>query len=68
MWRPIKKKISIENAYPAAIPQCVEAASAAFSNKERPTRATVGTIVSGVTYLNKTPTIPEKFNFNLLKK
>ena len=41
------------------MPQCCEAASAAFSNSDNPTNETVGAIVRGVTYFNKYPMIPE---------
>lgn len=44
--------------YPAAIPQCLDAASAAFSKRDIPTRETVGTIVNGVINFNKYPMIP----------
>lgn len=46
--------------YPAAIPQCFDAASAAFSNNDNPTNDTVGTIVNGVTNFRRYPITPEK--------
>jgi hypothetical protein len=56
------------SAYPAAMPQCWDAASAAFSNKDSPTKETVGTIVNGVTNFKKYPTIPaHRYNFNILR-
>lgn len=45
--------------YAPEIPQCLDAASAAFSNRESPTSDTVGTIVSGVTNRNSIPITPE---------
>lgn len=44
--------------YSIEIPHCWDAASAAFSNNDRPTRATVGTMVSGVTNRRIMPIIP----------
>lgn len=44
--------------YTIDIAQFCEAAEAAFSNSDRPTKETVGAIVKGVTYFNITPTIP----------
>lgn len=44
--------------YPAAMPQCLDAASAAFSKSDNPTSETVGTIVRGVINFSKYPTIP----------
>lgn len=40
------------------MPQCCDAASAAFSKRDIPTSDTVGTIVSGVINFNKYPMIP----------
>lgn len=41
------------------MPQCLDADSPAFSNSDKPTSDTVGTMVSGVTYLTILPIIPE---------
>lgn len=51
-------------AYPIDMPQCLEADSPAFSNNDRPTNDTVGTIVSGVTYLTILPIRPESNSYN----
>lgn len=40
------------------MPQCLDADSPAFSNSDKPTRDTVGTMVSGVTYFTILPIIP----------
>ena len=45
-------------AYPTAIPQCLDAVSAACSKSVRPTRDTVGTMHSGVTNFKILPTNP----------
>lgn len=42
----------LNDSYPAAMPQCSDAALAAFSNNDKPTSETVGTIVSGVIYFS----------------
>lgn len=41
------------------MPQCLDADSPAFSNRDRPTNDTVGTMVSGVTYFKIFPISPE---------
>jgi len=43
------------------MPQCLEADSPAFSNSDKPTNDTVGTIVSGVTYLTSLPIRPKNY-------
>lgn len=47
------------NIHPIDMPQCLDADSPAFSNSDRPTKDTVGTMVSGVTNLSIFPTRPE---------
>lgn len=47
--------------YPIDIPQCLEADSPAFSNRDSPTNETVGTMVSGVTNFKILPISPENY-------